>query len=169
MALEGGAGEPAAPIDFELGPVEPNGTRRLSVDFHDPDGSGQTLILQPVQGGFSRRWYAGCPRQCGRRGRKLYLVRGRFELACVRCCGLQYRSAQEHDKRLDQARREPAGFYEEREKHTSFRSRLVTAFLTLRAAEKMAQPQRGRGWGRKSFTSYKRARRDLLEDLGTAS
>ena len=43
-----GTGEPAVPIDFELGPVESHGTRRLTVDFCDPNGSSQTLILHDL-------------------------------------------------------------------------------------------------------------------------
>ncbi len=147
------SGEPAVPVDFDLGPVEPNGTRRLRVDFRDPDGSNQTLILQPVQVGIDRsRWYARCPQHCRRRARKLFLRSGRLEFACRMCAGLQYETAQQHDKRIDDCRRDPVGFMEWRSGLRGLRSALVTLNLYDEAL------RRGVQW-----FSPERFLRDLLE------
>jgi hypothetical protein len=58
------------------------------------------------------RWWGRCPlvlngRPCGRRVLKLYLAPGARYFGCRRCYGLTYRSAQEHDKRVDALRRDP--------------------------------------------------------------
>jgi hypothetical protein len=57
------------------------------------------------------RWWIVCPLvrkgvPCGRRVGKLYL-RGRY-FGCRHCHELTYRSAQQHDKRVDFLRRNPA-------------------------------------------------------------
>jgi hypothetical protein len=66
---------------------------------------------RPRFGGL--RWWFVCPlsvndRACGRRVGKLYLPpRGRY-FGCRHCHRLTYRSAQEHDKRVDWLRNNPA-------------------------------------------------------------
>ena len=140
-----GTGEPAVPIDFDLGRVEPDGSRRLRVDFRDPDGSNQTLILQPVQLGFSRRWYARCPQHCRRRARKLFLRCGMLEFACVSCCGLQYETAQTHDARIDACRRDPLAFLSRRSGLGGLQAALVTLNIydeALRRGVQWVSPQR---------------------------
>ena len=132
--------------------MERDGTRRLRLDFHDPDGSSQTLILQAVEVGFSRRWYARCPSHCRRRARKLFLVRGSFALACVWCAGLQYETVQQHDKRVDACRRDPLDFMERRSRLRRMRSALVTLAIYDEAL------RRGVQW-----FSPERVLRDLLE------
>jgi hypothetical protein len=120
-------------VDFHLNPVEPDGTRLLVLDFtRDPTEPKERLILEEVRVGFSQRWYARCPGGCDRLVRKLYLVEHRA-VVCWRCAGLQYRSAQEHDKRVDLCRRNPAEFVRGRSHLTSLRSRLVTASIALEA------------------------------------
>jgi hypothetical protein len=58
------------------------------------------------------RWWGRCPlvvggRPCQRRVRKLYLPPGGRYFGCRSCYRLTYRSAQEHDKRVDFLRRHP--------------------------------------------------------------
>ena len=106
---------PLGQVEFHLGPVEADGTRTVAFDFTgDPCEPNQVVTLVRAQVGFSERWYARCPGECGERARKLYWVPGRLEFACRACAGLQYASAQQHDKRLDHVRRDPQGFLESR-------------------------------------------------------
>jgi hypothetical protein len=84
--------------------------------FYTMKPSGEALdyrilltVTRPRFGGL--RWWFVCPlavngRPCGRRVGKLYL-RGRY-FGCRHCHRLTYRSAQEHDKRVDALRRNPA-------------------------------------------------------------
>jgi hypothetical protein len=64
---------------------------------------------RPHLGGV--RWWFTCPlaagRPCDRRVGKLYLPPGGKYFGCRRCHNLTYRSAQEHDKRLDALLRNP--------------------------------------------------------------
>jgi hypothetical protein len=58
------------------------------------------------------RWWAWCPlavdgRNCCRRVGKLYLPPGGRYFGCRSCYRLTYRSAQEHDKRVDFLRKHP--------------------------------------------------------------
>jgi hypothetical protein len=58
------------------------------------------------------RWWALCPLSvngvgCGRRVGKVYLPPGGRYFGCRVCYKLTYRSAQEHDKRVDALRRNP--------------------------------------------------------------
>jgi hypothetical protein len=60
-----------------------------------------------------RRWWGICPlvvngQACDRRVGKLYLPPGGRYFGCRHCYRLTYRSVQEHDKRLDALRRNPA-------------------------------------------------------------
>jgi hypothetical protein len=120
-------------FDFHLSPVETDGTRVLVLDFtRDPNEPKERLILEEVRVGFSRRWHAGCPGGCDCLVRKLYLVED-GAVACWRCAGLQYRSAQRHDKRVDLCRRDPADFVRGRSDLSSDRSRAVTSWILLEA------------------------------------
>jgi hypothetical protein len=120
-------------VDFHLSPVQEDGTRPLVLDFtREPTEPKQRLILVEVRVGFSRRWHARCPGGCDGLVRKLYLVE-HSAVACWRCAGLQYRSAQRHDKRVDLCRRDPAEFVRGRSHLGSERSRLVTSWLLLEA------------------------------------
>ena len=170
-SLEWTAPPSAAPlgrIDFHLAPVEPNGTRTVAFDFTgDPCEPYQVVTLERAQVGFSERWYARCPGECGERARKLYWVPGRLEFACRRCARLQYWSAQRHDSRLDLARRDPQGFVQIRAKAPrTLRSQFVTSRFLWDAVEyPITHPRRGRGWSRKSYTSRHRARDELHRDF----
>ena len=120
-------------IDFHLSPVESDGSRLLVLDFtRDPTEPKERVILEQVQVGFDQRWYARCPGTCDRLVRKLYLIEHRA-VACWRCAGLQYRSAQTHDKRVDLCRRNPAEFVRQRSHLSTVRSRLVTSWIFLEA------------------------------------
>lgn len=60
-----------------------------------------------------RRWWGICPlvvkrQACDRRVGKLYLPPGGRYFGCRRCYRLTYRSVQEHDKRVDALRKNPA-------------------------------------------------------------
>ena len=121
-------GMPRGSVPFHLGPLEPEGGRRLILDFTgDPYEPKQVVILEPVEVGFSRRWYAQCPRSCSRRARKLYWAPGRLEFACWRCAGLQYETAQQHDRRVDDCRRDPETFLEGRAGLSGEYSKRVTS------------------------------------------
>ncbi|MHC4506993.1 MAG: hypothetical protein ACYTFI_27210 [Planctomycetota bacterium] len=90
-------------LDFRLSPIQDDGTRFLVIPFSDDlDGPGERVVLEPIQAGFSTRWLGRCPRACGRRARRLFWLPGRLELGCVSCSGLAYRSAQRHDRRIDE-------------------------------------------------------------------
>jgi hypothetical protein len=63
-----------------------------------------------------RRWWGICPlvmngQACNRRVGKLYLPPGGRYFRCRICYRLTYRGAQEHDKRVDALRRNPAELY----------------------------------------------------------
>ena len=62
------------------------------------------------------------------------------------------------------ARRDPQGFLESRSKLRRRWSRVVTGDLGFRAVRAMAQPRRGRGWGAKSETPYKRMMEQRLAE-----
>lgn len=68
------------------------------------------VTTRPQFGGL--RWWFICPRvvngrPCGRRVGKLYLPPEARHFGCRHCHKLTYRSAQEHDKRVDALRRNP--------------------------------------------------------------
>jgi hypothetical protein len=72
--------------------------------------SVQLATTRPRFGGL--RWWFICPlvvngRACGRRVGKLYLPPGGRYFGCRHCHELTYRSAQEHDKRVDDLRQNP--------------------------------------------------------------
>ncbi len=124
---------PARWADFHLNPVQSDGTRLLVLDFtREPTEPKERVILEQVRVGFSQRWYARCPGGCDCLARKLFLTE-KSTLVCWRCAGLQYRSAQGHDKRLDRCRKNPRLFFEQRSHLQSPRSRLVTSWIYFQA------------------------------------
>ena len=159
---------PLGRVDFHLSPIDEDGTRTLAFDFTgDPCEPYQVVTLERSRVGFSERWYARCPGECGERARKLYWVPGQLEFACRRCAGLQYASAQQHDKRFDLARRDWVGFLESRAATPSTpRCLWVTERLhTAAVLQNACGPRRGRSWGRKSYTSLRRARDELRREF----
>lgn len=99
-------------VVFHLGAFEAEQTRRLGFNR---DGEIAVVRLERVPTGIASIWMAHCPANCGRRVRILYFPDHRFPIvACRECSGLTYITAQERDKRMDQARRDwfratPAG------------------------------------------------------------
>jgi hypothetical protein len=71
-------------------------------------GIGLTAT-HPHFGGVRFWFHCPCERsgqRCGRRVRVLYSTDDEMGWACRRCCRLQYRSAQSHDKRVDLLRKD---------------------------------------------------------------
>jgi hypothetical protein len=83
------------------------------------------VTTHPHPGGV--RWFL-CP-DCERRALKLYVSSEGDRIACRTCLGLTYRSAQEHDARVDLARRDPEGFRNSRERLGSQSSRIATLWI----------------------------------------
>jgi hypothetical protein len=110
------------------------------------------VAMHPHFGGA--RWFLVCP-DCERRVLKLYVSSKGDRIGCRKCLGLTYRSAQEHDARVDLARRDPEGFSQARENLTSLRSRMISCRLAEKALAAMAAPRRGRGWERKDHESVR--------------
>lgn len=138
--------------DFYLSSPEDDASRLLVLDLMgDPYEPKEKIRVEWAKAGFTNRWLAHCPRDCGRRAQKLYLTYPPPRLSCWRCAGLTHRSAQEHDSRLDLARRDPPSFIRSREEapHT-LRSKCITAELHFRSRRFNLQQYKGRGWGRKS-------------------
>jgi hypothetical protein len=138
--------------------IEPSGTRWLMAMialFGKPKPLSVRLELEafhPNLGGV--RWFFRCP-GCNRRVLKLYVAPSGHDLACRTCLGLTYRSVQQHDKRMDQARRDPVGFFLARE---SAPNTAASAWVTLDLYDEAMQARlrRGRTWGRDSMTEIKR-------------
>lgn len=144
----------ASRLSFFLGPVSAAGTRLLMIDPGD-NRRKQPIYLERAQRGWYRSWLFRCPSDCGRRAKKLYADRRWLKFMCRKCAGLTYRSAQQHDSRLDLARRDPVGFIQSRARApTTLKSRMVTSFLLLDA---MNTHSSGRGWSRGSVSSGSRA------------
>ena len=93
--------------------------RRIRVKYSiQKDGSEQEIDTEfrlestPSAVG-QRRWWLRCPfrlpwgQACGSRVKKLYLPPGAVHFGCRRCHHLTYRSAQQHDRRLDYLRLHP--------------------------------------------------------------
>jgi hypothetical protein len=155
-------GSAQTPVAVGLASVEPDrgGGRRLDVAIEKFEGGrpvSARLTLsafQPHLGG--QRWFLHCP-VCERRALKLYLAASGERIACRRCLGLTYRSVQGHDARLDQARRDPEGFWEARSgAPKTSDSALVTLRLYEESLRANAAFPRGRGWDSRSTTTFKR-------------
>jgi hypothetical protein len=84
------------------------------LDLHKAWGSGAITTTPHSTTRLHRGgllWWFLCPVPlgrgcCGRRVRKLYLPPGGHYFGCRDCHNLTYRSAQEHDKRVDALRRD---------------------------------------------------------------
>lgn len=159
----------ASRLIFFLGPVSAAGTRLLMIDPGD-NRRKQPIHLEPAQRGWYRSWLFVCPADCGRRARRLYAARQGRVFYCRCCSGLAYRSTQQHDSRLDLARRDPSGFLASRARAPkTLKSQLVTAAIAFEAQD----PYRpGRSWGRKSTTSgtraFARLRQEYIDRWGFA-
>jgi hypothetical protein len=147
-------GEVNSQFSFSLRPLNRDGSRLLMIDPGN-NRRRQPIRLERAQRGWYRSWLFVCPADCGRRARKLYALPKWMVFSCRRCGGLTYRSSQEHDSRLDLARRDLEGFIQSRSKAPKTdRSRMVTSFLLLDA---MNTHSSGRGWSRGSVSSGSRA------------
>jgi hypothetical protein len=101
-------------ISYTVRPLEADLMLVLSYTF---TATGQAVeepvILENTPTRFGGvRWWGRCPlvvegRPCRRRIRKLYLPPGGRYFGCRSCYRLTYKSAQEHDKRVDFFRRHP--------------------------------------------------------------
>jgi hypothetical protein len=154
-------GEVTAEFAFSLETVSQDGSRRLVIDSSD-NRRKQSVLLERVQLGWYSGWLFRCPADCGRRSRRLYALPRWMTFCCRRCGGLTYRSTQQHDSRLDLARRDPEGFIQSRSRAPkTLKSQLVTASIAFEAQD----PYRpGRGWGRTSTTSVTRAIEAMRQD-----
>ena len=154
-------GELDAEFVFALGPVSESGTRRLEIE-PTSGGRKQSVHLERARLGWHVRWLFKCPSDCGRRARKLFALPRWMTFTCRRCAGLTYKSAQQHDSRVDLARRDPEGFLQSRSRvPETLRSKLVTASLVLEAQNRCWS---GRGWSRTSTTSVTRAIAAMREE-----
>jgi hypothetical protein len=154
-------------LAFSLSPILEDGSRRLVIDPGD-NRRKQSIRLQRAQRGWYSGWLFHCPSDCGRRARKLYALPQWMVFGCRQCAGLAYRSTQQHDSRLDMARRDPVGFLASRSQAPrTLKSQFVTASLALEAQD----PHRpGRSWGRGSTTPWTRMvaqwRQDFIDRWG---
>lgn len=141
-------------------------TKRLKLDFSAaPTEPPQIVVLEQVPAGFTSRWCAICPMDCGRKVQRIYIVGQRPTAACRTCLGLTHRSSQQHDGRRDFAGRDPGGFLESRSRAPRTpRSRMVTAWLAFEGLQRATLPRKGRGWGRKSITTFDRVQAKLQRE-----
>ena len=145
---------------------ESEGRRTLALQVTGAEHFEISVMLVADRPNFGgRRWFFECPEPtCDRRAIKVYLAPDGDRIACRQCLGLTHRSTQTHDKRLDQALRDPTGFAESRAHLAGIESNMVTVRIASDAIRSMATPRRGRGWGRASVTSLDRARAELVEE-----
>jgi hypothetical protein len=102
--------------DFLLAPIQPDGTRNLVLDTTGDDYEPkQVVVLGLRPAGFMVQWFAGC-RGCDRWVKTMYAIDQHDQFRCRKCSNLTYASVQNHDARLDFARRDPFGFAESRAK-----------------------------------------------------
>jgi len=154
--------EVIAEISFSLGPTLKSGMRHLMID-PGGDSQRQSVQLERAQRGWHSEWLFRCPIDCGRRSRKLYALPEWMTFMCRSCGGLTYRSVQQHDSRLDLARRDPLAFIQSRARAPKTdNSRMVTAWLVMDAQENWRP---GRGWGRKSTTLGTRLLTAMRQDF----
>ena len=143
---------------YILGPTSENGAQRnLVLDTtRDEYPDRQVVRLELAPAGWSvPRWLARCPKHCERLARKIYAVHQGQTFSCWRCAGLSHRSAQQHDRRRDLARRDPVGFIQSRSRAPqTANSQWVTARL---AYDAQISGRPGRGWARNAVTSGTRA------------
>jgi hypothetical protein len=138
--------------NFILAPLNPDGTRNL-VLHRAEDEFEQVVSLGLRRAGFSRQWFAGC-RGCDSWVKTLYVKSQGDWFRCRKCSNLTYASVQQHDARLDFARRDLQGFLVSRARAPqTLRSRLVTASIAYEAQDSYRP---GRSWGQKSTTPVTR-------------
>jgi hypothetical protein len=110
--------EVVASVAYTVRPVGDELVLQLSYRWTLAGEAGQDVELPirlettPLHFG-GRRWWGICPlavngQACNRRVGKLYLPPGGRYFGCRVCYRLTYRSVQEHDKRVDALRRNPA-------------------------------------------------------------
>jgi hypothetical protein len=132
-----------------------------------PDALSMRLELvafRPSLGGT--RWYLRCPEDsCGRRALRLYVSPEADRIGCRQCLRLIHRTDQQHDARLDEARRDPRGFAASRQRLPGLWSGVVTARLAMSALEASAARRRGWGWGVRSTTAWSRALDEMLSEV----
>ena len=108
-------GETTSTIGYEVNTTE-YGNCRVRLDYtvkktqERVDYLVRLQTTRPYFGG--QRWWFTCPLfvngfKCDRRVRKLYLPPSARYFGCRHCYNLTYRSAQEHDKRVDFFRKHP--------------------------------------------------------------
>ncbi len=127
------SGESTGTVEFELGRIEENRERALTLTLHGEDPV--FVSLKETKVGPDLRWHSQCPLDCGRNVRTLFLTSD-GEVGCRTCLGLLYRASRKSDSRVGACRRDPAKFLEERSRLTTFQSLLVTDSI-LRKAEKL--------------------------------
>jgi hypothetical protein len=151
------AGEVTAESVFSLEPVSRDGSRLLVIEATG-EGRKQSVQLERAQRGWYSGWLFQCPSDCGRRARKLYALPRWMVFSCRQCAGLTYRSAQQHDSRLDLARRDPEGFIQARSlAPKTENSGMATHWLVMEAMNTHRRGRTpGRSWGRKSTTTWSR-------------
>jgi hypothetical protein len=140
--------------------ISPSGTRSLVAVialFGKPKPLSVRLELEPFSPSFGGvRWFTRC-QACNRRVLKLYVAPSGHDLACRICLGLTHRSVQHHDRRRDQARRDPQGYAEARQAAPkTANSAFVTLGIWEDALKARLAPRRGRSWGSDSMTEVKR-------------
>ena len=139
-------GSPTGWADFILAPVSSDGTRNFVIDRTGDEFEPKQVVslgLRPA--GFLRQPFAGC-RGCDSWVKTLYVISQGDWFRCRKCSNLTYASVQQHDARLDFARRDLPGFVASRARAPqTLRSRLVTASIAFEARESY---RRGRGWGK---------------------
>ncbi|MFH1513861.1 MAG: hypothetical protein ABIG42_00190 [bacterium] len=104
--------ETIASINYEIFPqygssyvVRFDYTVEMKGESHKLQYDSKVVSSRLFSGG--KRWWFICPlivngRKCEHRVRKLYLPPGEIYFGCRHCHRLTYRSAQEHDKRIDE-------------------------------------------------------------------
>ena len=123
-------GEQTGTVEFELGRIEENRERALTLTLHGEDPV--FVNLKETEVGFDARWHSKCPLDCGRSTRSLFLAPD-GQLGCRSCLRLVYNSSRKSDKRVDSCRRNPAEFVRGRARLATLRSRLVTSWIFVEA------------------------------------
>ena len=162
-------GERLGLVLYHVGPAADDGRELALFVVRPPELLTRLLRLEafrPQFGGL--RWFLRCPVEgCPKRALKVFFDGHRGRFGCRSCLGLIHATAQEHDERVDLARRDPQGFLEARSRAPrTLRSRMVTASLIGDAL--LYPPNRscsGRGWGRKSLTTWDRVVAELRRDF----
>ena len=131
--------------NFILAPLNPDGTRNLVLHRTEDEFESKQLVslgLRPA--GFSRQWFAGC-QGCDSWVRVLYATSQHDRFTCRNCSNLTYASVQQHDARLDFARRDLQGFVVSRARAPqTLRSQLITVSIAS-DAQNSYRPGRGMG------------------------